>query len=483
MRSGIYRLQQTTVKVFLAGIIALLAVGAGYLTSAWIGNSKYIAQFGLAQILFGMLALAVGVWLLAMVLARGLKAVLTPLGAILIGFEIFILIGPLLLPEWAPYLYSDPSRIIRAWVATLVGLSGFLIGYNFLSIVQKRRLRKSGSSFMYRQLQIRRLFWIGLLLVLYRLVFFRIWYSESGVAEYFLTAGHFAVGLVGGYWFWGWWFANIATFTGVTCMARAVFGPEQMPKYYRILGFFFLLLSLYSSLLEGNRGRFAMPAITVVLLIVLLSEGKGDSSFSIRMFSRLAAVAFIGLILTGIVWQTEFRALPLTDALARLRQGELNLSGPSLAERGGDMLIYLDRILDEFGTVTPFWWGSSYIAPFLLLIPREVWPGKPVGVAAYLNNAGPTIVGEWYANFGWIGIFIGMAFFGYMLRRWYNFYLAYRHSDLAIMMYAMSYGVLIYEVRGDFNTVTSYWLYAALLLLMIWLTVASKKTQPASLKS
>jgi len=475
MSLGIYRLQQTTVKAFLAGIISLLAVSVGYLTSVWASNSKYIAQFGLAQFLFSMLALAVWVWLLAMVLARGLKAVLTPLGAILIGFEIFILIGPLLLPEWAPYLYSDPGRIIRAWTATFVGLFGFLIGYSFPSTAQKRRLRKLVLGFMYRQLQIRRLFWIGLLLILYRLVFFRIWYSESEATEYFLTAGHFAVRLVGRYWFWGWWFAEIATFTGMTYMARAVFGPEQMPKYYRILGFFFLLLSLYSGLIEGNRGRFAMPAITVVLLIVLLSGKERVSSFSIRMFSRLATLTFIGLILTGIIWQTAFRTLPLSDALADLVQGGLALSGPSLAERGGDMLIYLDRILEEFGTVTPFWWGSSYIAPFLLLIPREVWPGKPVGVAAYLNNAGPTIIGEWYANFGWIGIFLGMALFGYMLRRWYIFFLAYRRSDLAIMMYAMSYGVLIYQVRGDFNTVTSYWLYATLLLFMIWLTVASKK--------
>jgi len=68
--------------------------------------------------------------------------------------------------------------------------------------------------------------------------------------------------------------------------------------------------------------------------------------------------------------------------------------------------------------------GLFFIAP----IPRALWPDKPrTNIGGWItavygsgpqirSSTGPTQVGEWYVNFGWLGIIAGMALLGLFLR-------------------------------------------------------------------
>ena len=91
--------------------------------------------------------------------------------------------------------------------------------------------------------------------------------------------------------------------------------------------------------------------------------------------------------------------------------------------------IAADRL--EAGSVD-YLYGMSIVDGFLALVPRAVWPNKPVvsgsgdlvreatGLGSQLSDTtswGVGIVLELYYNFGWLGIAFGMLLFGYSLSR------------------------------------------------------------------
>ena len=80
----------------------------------------------------------------------------------------------------------------------------------------------------------------------------------------------------------------------------------------------------------------------------------------------------------------------------------------------------------------PYSYGRSLIVdPVLALVPRLLWPGKPFvsGDSEFINrytglsfsndstSVDTNITFEFYANFGWPGVVVGLGFFGYLMGR------------------------------------------------------------------
>ncbi len=87
-----------------------------------------------------------------------------------------------------------------------------------------------------------------------------------------------------------------------------------------------------------------------------------------------------------------------------------------------------EYILDNIPENSPYLFGSSLMKIFYVIIPRQLWLDKPSGVQELIvqqhNNLfvggtsqTTTMIGEFYWNFGLIGVIAGMAFLGYVCKR------------------------------------------------------------------
>jgi oligosaccharide repeat unit polymerase len=76
------------------------------------------------------------------------------------------------------------------------------------------------------------------------------------------------------------------------------------------------------------------------------------------------------------------------------------------------------KILKHFPSQEDFLYGYSYIKPFVFWIPRSIWEDKPEGLSSLVvekiygtskgleYSTGFTLTGEFYANFGFVGMIL-----------------------------------------------------------------------------
>jgi oligosaccharide repeat unit polymerase len=132
-----------------------------------------------------------------------------------------------------------------------------------------------------------------------------------------------------------------------------------------------------------------------------------------------------------------------------------------------------------------FEWGATYLSLVFMPIPRAFWPGKPLGgVGALVNqviNPGgsaaalgyygfgysPSMVGEAYLNFGWVGILLVFILFGLLARSAYAYVNLHRQNPSAVLLYAVCLWSIFMELRGGFTNATTMWL-----INMVSITVA-----------
>ena len=97
-----------------------------------------------------------------------------------------------------------------------------------------------------------------------------------------------------------------------------------------------------------------------------------------------------------------------------------------------DLSVYNVLQVAWTGDKEPYSYGKSLlIDPLLALVPRALWPGKTIslGDSEFINRyTGLSLVTssisvdtnmtfEFYANFGWIGVIVGLYFYGYLMAR------------------------------------------------------------------
>ena len=84
-------------------------------------------------------------------------------------------------------------------------------------------------------------------------------------------------------------------------------------------------------------------------------------------------------------------------------------------------------------------WGGTFVNTLLLPVPRDLWPTKPVGFGAELtpvlrpeladtnHSMAALSHGEWFVNFGWVGLLLMVLVLG-----WFLAVLDQRHARLAL---------------------------------------------------
>lgn len=132
----------------------------------------------------------------------------------------------------------------------------------------------------------------------------------------------------------------------------------------------------------------------------------------------------------------------------------------------------------------PYLMGSGFVPAFTFLIPRAIWPEKPVSTGFLLttlwygtekpeNNLAQTIVAEWYANFGYFGVPVGMMIIGIMVRTLNTYVRKEEDNKVLWPAWLLILPDFATEWRGDFTSMTvQAFLRVALFVMLAW--VASK---------
>ena len=175
--------------------------------------------------------------------------------------------------------------------------------------------------------------------------------------------------------------------------------------------------------------------------------------------ATMAVVALICVAMIGVIGhlRTAFRS----SAEVSVSDVSASAAGATFARSLNIYQPYL-AIIDGIPSRSPFLWGSSFAYLLVHPIPRSVWPDKPEAPIATITRvtlgseaakagvAYPNI-GEFYANFGVLGIFVGMWLFGVALRGLYEYLKIHQDNEWARVLYAIALPFLVQVVsRGYF---------------------------------
>lgn len=232
-------------------------------------------------------------------------------------------------------------------------------------------------------------------------------------------------------------------------------------------------------LAETGRVRWSVWAASAAALAVNLLQGSktnvlgiafaflaGHHYFRRRVSTFAALVAAVVAVVAAMVYDLYFREYLVIREVVSI---DLTLSPFEVARLGWAafasnafvQLPVLMLMLDGIPNIIPFQLGRPYVALLLMPIPRAIFPGKPpVGTEIFSNAFFPdllvdgtsmptSMLGEFYFNFGPLGVIIGAAIAGWVARRAYRL-VSHGHLSLwNVAVYGAFVAMLFPWIRGD----------------------------------
>lgn len=243
-----------------------------------------------------------------------------------------------------------------------------------------------------------------------------------------------------------------------------------------------LVLTLVAEWPLVNRGQVIVFLLTVVFIyhywvrrvgirqIVLLSSLVALITFGYRI-----AQEFVGY--GSVVLTTLGNTGSVLGALWHHLVGDI-LIGPQ----------QLGVIVDAVPGSLPYQMGKTILGVGVSLIPKSLYPEKPMvsacGIVAQslfprLFAAGTTIppglIGEFYLNFGWVGVVTGMFVTGVVIGASYSL-LRRSKKPLRVFLHALVMSALLYQFRGEFLTLNRYLVF----YVLFWFALRSSARESAT---
>ena len=214
---------------------------------------------------------------------------------------------------------------------------------------------------------------------------------------------------------------------------------------FLIIGLLFAT-SLTKSAFQGNRG--SLIQIFIVIAFAYVFSGR---KLTLKHHAAGAVIVVFALI-AGMIYGSTFREVKQNQdqigmgeyagmvggAIEKLGEQDI---GSTLANSVGAISERLDSVsslavvVSNYEALAPYeeLWGINdniYIETVTFLVPRVIWPDKPVAIepAKYAdlyfnyseNSFTMTPMGDLLRNFGPIGVPIGMIFLGFLIRFVYS---------------------------------------------------------------
>jgi len=111
----------------------------------------------------------------------------------------------------------------------------------------------------------------------------------------------------------------------------------------------------------------------------------------------------------------------------------------------------------------PYQLGRTFLATLTMPVPRGLWPSKPLPSTGVFTLAfwpdtwllggttlPPGLFGEFYLNFGWIGVLIGAFLFARIGRALLARHTAAPQDPQRVLVYTLFVAMTAHYVRGDF---------------------------------
>jgi hypothetical protein len=209
---------------------------------------------------------------------------------------------------------------------------------------------------------------------------------------------------------------DAAAFTGIILFAVAAFrGPGRKALLaYIVTG---LGVVGYSTYVFHGYGRLTLGALGVAVVATFAHRWRGG-------LMKIAVVIVLGPALMALAQNRADLSASLNAASSE--NGLESVVGPMYRF---SQLISLDAVGDLAYT-----WGSSFVTSALALVPRQLWPGKPIGFGAELamffspelagtgHSDAALFAGEWLFNFSLVGVLASIPLVGWAVnwldRKW-----------------------------------------------------------------
>lgn len=245
------------------------------------------------------------------------------------------------------------------------------------------------------------------------------------------------------------------------------------------------LLSRPARIREGN-GKdwavFALLAMTAVLfgallgnksnIYVLMTAFLAVFHYCVRRFSLIEVGLLGGLFFLGLMiyqlFVREFLVVGEVVSLAEprvedfLKYSALQLSGNIM------QLQTLSVLVDQVPENLDYQLGLTFLAFLTLPIPSTVWPDKLLTAPGVFTLAfwperwleegttlPPGLLGEFYLNFGWLGVLFGAVALAFVYE---SFFRRIRTQDQVraehLIYYVVLVGALLHFIRGEFSAPT-----------------------------
>lgn len=241
----------------------------------------------------------------------------------------------------------------------------------------------------------------------------------------------------------GWARTLIALLTPINMVYFALSVRQQRSKRWWLLYavHFFILLSI--GFLSGSRSSILNIFTMQVIIYHYLR-----SNVKVQIAGFLAVSLVLSAMLLGVIREST-----------RFDAGELVISSTSDRTLSFQSFYYGVDPLEIISRTEhiPLANGMTFVSLLTNIVPRALWPDKPLTGGVFFtryytgdawegySNLTPTFLGEWVINFGWtagvIGFFLSYALLMFMINRYYYRTIAKTSRELSA---AASVDLVIY---------------------------------------
>jgi len=202
---------------------------------------------------------------------------------------------------------------------------------------------------------------------------------------------------------------------------------------------------IFTAMLRAGSGLVSNVVILAITIFLAVWAGGGRLGVRWLLIAAISMAALIGMRSVAMEYrarswfaETQLSIVGRAALMGQLLYTKVEAQGVSATVGDGWTIVAgrsanLDLLADvvrQTGTTVPFWEGETYLSLVGFAVPRFIWPSKPTKTLGqdfghrygYLDSWDtwtsinlPYLI-EFYANFGEIGVLIGMVIVGVLYR-------------------------------------------------------------------
>lgn len=223
-------------------------------------------------------------------------------------------------------------------------------------------------------------------------------------------------------------------------------------SYRSVINMFWVggAFAAYFAYIFTGSGRIIIGSLGISLLVITTRSSRGRGPKLLLLLGAVPTLLFLAKL------RAPEPGAPVSRAVSD-QDGFGSAVGPlySFAQ-----LLDLDR----FGMI-PQEWGETFLAAVVALVPRAVWPSKPIGLGAELvpflspelvgagHSDAALFYGEWVFNFGLVGLLFMIPATGFLVRGIDHLLSRASSLPLDVPHRIISYLAAVFAVAGMFDLV------------------------------